>query len=105
MNLDKAAKTTLNEAVVSVIEAELKSLFDAGVVEAVEALNEKFLKSNAANFSCLVEAAKVVYELNPSTNQKKALDMFTNVDPKSFKEGSFNIQVKHVRFYKWWMID
>ncbi len=85
----------------SVIEEQLGSLFDDGTIETAEALNERFLKLNSSNYSCLVEAAKVVYEANPAANQKKAFEMFTNIDPKSFKEDSFNLQVGFNVFVYW----
>lgn len=89
----KTAKETLNETVVSVIESELKDLFDNGVVQTVEAMNEAFLKANSANYSCMIEAAKVVYDLNPSANQKKALDIITNIDLKEYTPESVSLKV------------
>lgn len=89
----KASKSTLNETIVSVIENELKDLFNNGVVETVEVLNERFLKDNSTNYSCMVEAAKVVYDLNPTGNQQKALDMITNIDLKKYSSDSINLKV------------
>lgn len=76
-----ASKSSLHPTVNSVIENEL---FDNTPVESVQAINEKFLKSNSSNYLCIIEAAKVIYELNPSVNQKKALEMVTSLDDKKY---------------------
>lgn len=78
---DNASKSSLHPTVNSVIENEL---FDNTPVESVQAINEKFLKSNSSNYLCIIEAAKVIYELNPSVNQKKALEMVTSLDDKKY---------------------
>ena len=59
-------------------------------LESVDKLNETFLTLNSSNYESVVEAAKVVYLLNPAQNQRKALDLLTNVN--SFKSNL------HVRF-------
>lgn len=77
----KEAKATLNATVVDVIETEL---FENTPADSVESLNDKFLAVNSSNYLCVIESAKVMYLLNPATNQKKALDMITDLDPKKY---------------------
>lgn len=63
--------------VLEVIENELKNLqlYEASV----EKLNEKFLNANQANFECLLEGSKILYDLNPENNQNKALAILKNI--------------------------
>jgi len=78
---DKAAKATLNDTVVAVIETEL---FDNSPAGTVEALNEAFLIKNSSNYACLVESVKVMYQLDVANNQKKALDMLTEMNTEKY---------------------
>jgi hypothetical protein len=88
------SKSTLNETIVNVIETELASLFPSSSAQTVEQLNESFLKENSNSYECLIEVAKVVYDLNPSTNQKKALDLIlSNMEIKKSADVTFNLKV------------
>lgn len=87
---DKTAKSTLNELLVNVIETELANLYKS--TESVEQLNENFLKENANNYFCVIEAAKLIYNLNPDTNQKRALDLVTDLTNKNYSKETFNLK-------------
>jgi tetratricopeptide (TPR) repeat protein len=82
------AKATLNKTVVDVIETEL---FENLKGDSVESLNEKFLTLNSSNYLCVIEAAKVMYLLNPATNQMKALDMITDLDFKKYTHATLRL--------------
>lgn len=88
----KAAKATLNEVIVSVIESELPSLFEGGKIETAEALNEKFIKANGSDYMCKIEAIKVDYLQSPSTMQKKALDTLIDIDFKKYSRKSLTLK-------------
>ncbi len=92
---DKAAKATMNETVVSVIEAEL---FDKSPSGSVESLNEAFLKEHSSNYVCLVEGVKVMYQLDTANNQKKALDILTEMDTKKYGD-SLSLKVRCIQIF------
>lgn len=64
-------KSTLNESVRNVIESELKALVPNLNIDQVKELNDKFLSENQNSFECVFEASKLVFDLNPSENQKE----------------------------------
>lgn len=47
--------------------------------ESVEKLNDKFLKANHNDFESLIEGSKILYDLNPKDNRKKALEILKNI--------------------------
>jgi hypothetical protein len=56
-----------------------------GIDSNVEQLNSSFLKSKPNSYESVVEAAKIVYDLDPTeTGSKKALDLLTNVANPSY---------------------
>ena len=77
----------------SVIDKELLTLISNPKQSAtnVEDINETFLKEHTSSYECCVEAAKLIYDLNPTANQKRALDLLTDL---SNKQNSINIKVK-----------
>ncbi len=60
----------------------------------VEEINEAFLNENKLSYECCVEAAKLIYDLNPTVNQKRALDLLTDL---SNKQDSITIKVSYVK--------
>ena len=84
MFLDNKIKETLNETIRQVIDEELNSIISdpKGHSVNVEEINETFLKANATNYECCIEAAKLVYDLNPVANQKRALDLLMDLSNK-----------------------
>lgn len=74
---DETEKDSYNKLVLECIEDELKNLELYGA--SVERLNEEFLKTNQSNFECLLEASKILYDLNPANNQNKALSILKNI--------------------------
>ncbi len=84
MFLDNKIKETLNETIRQVIDEELNSIISdpKGHSVNVEEINEKFLKANATNYECCIEVAKLVYDLNPVANQKRALDLLMDLSNK-----------------------
>ena len=90
--LDNEAKASLNQVLVNVIESELtSSFFQDGAIKTVEELNKTFLNENNSNYLCVIEAAKLNYDLNPSGNQKQALELITNLDATKYE--SLNLKV------------
>lgn len=85
MTKDSKAKSTLNEAIVKVVDSELNKLLEKGANQSVEEYNNQFLKANSNSYDCVIEAAKLMYQLNPETNQSKALTLLTDIANKSFK--------------------
>jgi peptide alpha-N-acetyltransferase len=73
-------KETLNETVRSVIDQQIATIQPNA--ENVAEINESFLKQNSTSYECCVEVAKVIYDLNPTVNQKRALDLVTDIDSK-----------------------
>jgi hypothetical protein len=67
----------LNQVVSKVIDKELATLVDT--TKTVEQLNESFLKENSKSYESVIEAAKLIYTLNPELNQKKALELLNNI--------------------------
>ena len=90
--LDNKIKETLNEAIRNVIDEELNLIISdpKGNAVNVEAINESFLKANEANYECCIEVAKLIYDLNPTVNQKRALDLLMDLNNK---QGSITIKV------------
>lgn len=83
----KKLKEGLNESIKAVIEREIGSLVPngGGIDSNVEQLNNSFLKSKPNSYESVVEAAKIVYDLDPTeTGSKKALDLLTNVANPSY---------------------
>jgi hypothetical protein len=74
-----------------VIDKELEALVPSK--SSVEELNETFLKQNIQNYECSIEAAKLIYDLNPSANQKRALDLLNDTNNKL---NSTNLKVKRL---------
>jgi len=70
-------KTLLSETIKQVIEKELSELYGG---ESIETLNEAFLKANEKNYGRTVHGAQVLYELNPSENAQRAINIVTNLD-------------------------
>ena len=84
--LDNEAKAGLNEVLVNVIESELTStFFQDDAIKSVEELNKKFFTEHSSNYLCVIEAAKLIYDLNPSSNQKQALELITNLDTTKYE--------------------
>ena len=77
-----------------VIEKELKTLIkDGATVDSVEEYNEIFLKESSRNYSCVLEAAKIIYDVNPTANQMRALELSTNVSQENYDQGTLNLNV------------
>jgi predicted P-loop ATPase/GTPase len=87
---DKSLKDTLNETIRSVIENELNVLTQNAKIDSIESYNENFLKANSKQYERVIEVAKLTYDLNPAQNQKKALDLLTNIKDKNY---SINLEV------------
>ena len=60
-----------------VIDRELAQLVSPA--ESVESMNESFLKAQPNNYERVIEACKIIYDLDPEKNAKKALDLLTNI--------------------------
>ena len=82
--LDKAVKETLNESMKLVIDRELAQLVSPAGLESVERFNESFLKAQPNNYERVIEACKIIYDLDPEKNAKKALDLLTNIKNKAY---------------------
>ena len=82
--IDNKIKETQNETVRQVIDQEMSSLIsDAKANSAnVAEINESFLRANMSNYECCIEAAKLIYDLDPTANQKKALDLLMDLGKK-----------------------
>jgi hypothetical protein len=87
---DKSLKDTLNETIRSVIENELNVLTQNAKIDSIESYNENFLKAHSKQYERVIEVAKLTYDLNPAQNQKKALDLLTNIKDKNY---SINLEV------------
>ena len=83
----------MNEVIASVIDAELESTFKDDVQVSVEQANESFLKANVRDYKCAVEAAKLIYELNPSQNKKRALELITDISAEKYSKESLDLKV------------
>lgn len=59
-------------------------------LESIEKLNNEFLKLNSNNYECVVEVSKLIYDLNPSSNQKKATELLTDLSGNKY---SFSLKV------------
>ena len=46
----------------------------------IEEFNEIFLKENSLKLESLIEGAKVLYLLDPISNQKRSINLATNLD-------------------------
>lgn len=88
-------KSTLNENVLNVINAELKSVLPNETP--VSALNEDFLKKNGSNYECVIEAAKIIYDLKPGDEsaRKQSIDLLTNLNSNLNKE-TINLKVSNL---------
>lgn len=78
-------KQQLNEIVSKVIDKELNALTESNS-QTVEQLNDSFLKENSETYESVIEVAKLTYDLNPETNQKKSLELLTNISNFSWIE-------------------
>jgi hypothetical protein len=81
----------LNESVKLVITTELASLID-NIKDSVEVINDKYLKLNANNYLSVVEGAKLLFDLNPSENKLKSIELITKFD--TTKNGLQKIELK-----------
>lgn len=86
---DKSLKDTLNESIKVVLDRELADLGN-GVDTNVATFNDTFLKTNANNYECVVEATKIAYDLDPTeSGANKALGLLTD-----FKNKTSSISLK-----------
>jgi hypothetical protein len=87
----------LNQIVSKVIDKELLTLVDT--TKTVEQLNESFLKENSKSYESVIEAAKLIYTLNPESNQKKALELLNNISNYSLtlNVGLFQLEFYHIK--------
>lgn len=76
----KGLKETLNESIRTVIEKELTQLASN---DSVEKLNETFLKSSPKSFAKLIEATKIMHDIDPEKNTKNAISLLTDIKPYS----------------------
>ena len=49
------------------------------------------MKQNSQSYECSIEAAKLIYDMNPSANQKRALELLNDTNNKL---NSSNLKVK-----------
>jgi hypothetical protein len=70
---------------VKVVDDELSKLLEKGANQSVEEYNSQFIKSKSNNYDSVIEAAKLMYQINPETTQSKALNLLTDISNKSFK--------------------
>ena len=93
-------KSTLNENVLNVINAELKSVLPSETP--VSALNEDFLKKNGSNYECVMEAAKIIYDLKPGDEsaRKQSIDLLTNLNSNLNKE-TINLKVSNQSIFSY----
>ena len=59
-----------------VIDLELETLYNQ---KPIEVLNEEFLKENSTQLESLIECAKVMYLLDPISNQNRAINLVTSL--------------------------
>jgi hypothetical protein len=61
-----------------VIDLEFEKVYNRK--QNIEELNEIFLKENSLKLESLIEGAKVLYLLDPISNQKRSISLATNLD-------------------------
>lgn len=84
-------RDTLNESMSAVIDRELADLTNKANIDSVEHLNENFLKTNSNSYECVIEACKLIYDLDSAQNPNKALDLLMNLKSKGY---SIKLDVK-----------
>ena len=82
---------------VNVIESELVKLHAKATTDSVEQINENFLKENITNYVSAVESAKLIFDLNPASNQKRALDLITDLSKYSKQSLTLKNLIESVR--------
>jgi hypothetical protein len=61
-----------------VIDLEFEKVYNRK--QNIEEFNEIFLKENSLKLESLIEGAKVLYLLDPISNQKRSINLATNLD-------------------------
>jgi hypothetical protein len=61
-----------------VIDLEFEKVYNSK--RNIEELNEIFLKGNSLKLDSLIEGAKVLYLFDPISNQKRSINLATNLD-------------------------
>ena len=60
------------------VDLELEIIYNRK--QNIEELNELFLKENSLKLESLIEGAKVLYLMDPISNQKRSISLATNLD-------------------------
>ena len=60
------------------VDLELEIIYNRK--QNIEELNELFLKENSLKPESLIEGAKVLYLMDPISNQKRSISLATNLD-------------------------